>query len=145
MRWKAQFLVLLVLALQTRAALGQSPELLLFGGSDHKTFLGCLNCKRFDSGSVCNRYGDSGSRFNANSIWNRFGEYGSRFSSLSPWNKFASDPPVVVDRQGGFYGYFTAAIYHPERTKIKAFLAFLDDDDEVNEDLEAARNRFCGD
>jgi hypothetical protein len=103
-----------------------------------------LTCGRFDSGSACNRFGEFGSRFNSNSIWNRFGEYGSRFSSQSPWNKFASDPPVVVDRDGGFYGYFTAARFHPQRTKIKSFLQFLDSPDEVNEDLEAARDRFCG-
>jgi hypothetical protein len=27
-----------------------------------KAFLGCLNCSQFDSGSVCNQFGESGSQ-----------------------------------------------------------------------------------
>jgi hypothetical protein len=135
--------LLVVLALAGTGVHAQTPELLLFGGDDHKTFLGCLNCGRFDPGSVCNRFGDHGSRFSSESIWNRFGNYGSRFSSYSPWNRFASDPPVIVDRQGNFYGYFTSNRYHPKRTEIKFFLVFLDNVDQVNEDLERARDLFC--
>jgi len=135
--------VLVVLALAATIAQAQTPELLLFGGDDHKTFLGCLNCSPFDSRSICNRFGDYGSPFSSNSIWNRFGHYGSRFSSFSPWNRFASDPPVIVDRDGNFYGYFTANRYHLERTKIKFFAIFLDNVDELYEDLDRARDLFC--
>lgn len=139
--------VVAVVVLLTLAGVGQAqtPALLLFGGKDHKVFLGCLNCGRFDSSSVCNRYGDFGSRFSDKSIWNRFGNYGSRFSSESPWNKFATDPPVVVDRDGSFYGYFTANRFHHRRTGIKLFRVFLDHGDEVNEDLQRARDLFRGD
>ena len=33
-------------------------ELLLFGGHNHKVFLGCLTCNQYDAGSVFNRVGD---------------------------------------------------------------------------------------
>jgi hypothetical protein len=46
------------------AGFAQAPTLLLFGDSDHKTFLGCINCSKYDSGSVCNEYGANGSRYN---------------------------------------------------------------------------------
>jgi len=91
----------------------QTPELLLFGGRNHRVFLGCLNCGGLNSDSVCNRFGDYGSRFSDKSIWNRFSDHGSRFSDYSPWNRFASDPPVIVDADGAFYGYLTSNRFHP--------------------------------
>jgi len=66
--------LLVALVLSTTAAQAQTPELLLFGGDNHKTFLGCLNCDRFDSRSVCNGFGDHGSHFSSESIWNRFSD-----------------------------------------------------------------------
>ncbi|MCS7173981.1 MAG: hypothetical protein N0A24_11550 [Armatimonadetes bacterium] len=135
--------MIIVLVLTVAAAQAQTPELLLFGGRDHRVFLGCLNCGRFDPDSVCNRFGEYGSRFSSRSIWNRFGDYGSRFSPYSPWNRLALYPPVIVDRQGNFYGYFTSNRFHPNRTTIRFFLIFLDNVDEVYEDLERARNLFC--
>lgn len=127
----------------SQVANAQTSALLLFGGENRNTFLGCLNCNRFDTASVCNKYGDHGSRFNSESIWNRFGEYGSRFSAYSPWNRYASDPPAIVDQRGGFYGYFTANRSHTQRTTIGTFLLFLDNSDEVNDDLQRARDLFC--
>jgi hypothetical protein len=121
------------------------PALLLFGRQDHKTFLGCLNCNKFSDESVCNKFADTGSRFSDTSIWNRFNDFGSHFSDFSPWNKFASYPPIIVDSDGNSYGYFTASRYHGDRTKIAAFLRFLDNVDWVNEDLNRARDSFCGD
>ena len=138
------FLILAYLLIYTYVGLAQTPALLLFGDKDHDVFLGCLDCSRFESSSVCNRFGEFGSRFNAKSIWNRFGNYGSRFSTKSPWNKFAADPPVVVDRAGGFYGYFTANKFHNQRINGQFFLEFLNNVDEVNNDLEKARDLFCG-
>jgi hypothetical protein len=102
-------------------ARAQTPALLLFGGTDHKTFLGCLNCSEFDSSSVCNEFGNFGSEFSGESIWNEFGTYGSEYSALSPWNEYTSTPPVIVDRQGNFYGYFTANEFHVNTTRIVAF------------------------
>ena len=51
---------------------------------------------------------------------------------------------VIVDADGGFYGYFTSNRIHPKRTEIKVFRLFIDNADEVNEDLERARDLFCG-
>jgi hypothetical protein len=59
------------------------------------------------------------------------------------WNKFGTAPPVVVDREGNFYGYFTANRNHPKRTTIRFFLVFLDNADEVTADLNEARDLFC--
>jgi hypothetical protein len=133
---------LIALVVAATVVPAQTPELLLLGGDDHKTFLGCLNCGRFDPRSVCNRFGEYGSPFSSQSIWNRFGEYGSRFSPYSPWNRFASNPPVIVDRRGNFYGYFTSNRYHPRRTRI-ALLLILLDTDETTEDVERARDLLC--
>lgn len=144
MRRIAQFGAAVLLIVNSNALAQQElPALLLFGGANHKVFLGCLNCGRFDAGSVCNRFGDYGNRFNSDSIWNRFGDYGSRFSMFSPWNKYASDPPIVVDGDGNSYGYFTSNRYHANRTQIRGLLAFVDNPDEVNEDLNRARDVFC--
>lgn len=135
--------LLATILLAPTVAHSQRPTLLLFGGSNHKTFLGCLTCGRFASNSVCWKYGDHGSRYNPRSIWNPYGEFGSKFSMYSPWNQFASDPPVIVDPEGNFYGYFTANKYKPKRTTIKFFLAFLDNIDLVTSDLNSARDLFC--
>jgi hypothetical protein len=68
-----------------------SQDLHLYGGQGHDEYLGCLNCNAYDS----------------NSIWNAYGTYGSEYNSYSPWNRYSSTPPVVVDKAGKFYGYFT--------------------------------------
>lgn len=86
--------------------LGQR-ELLLFGGLNHDVFLGCLNCNEFDAGSVLNRFGRHGSEFLSESIFNSFGEYGSLYSNYSACNQDASEPPIIVDRQGNAYGRLT--------------------------------------
>ena len=86
-------------------------ELLLFvdNGSQH-VFLGCFSCNPYSDNSIWNEYGDYGSKYSDNSIWNKFGDYGSNFSSYSPWSKFSNQAPVLVDEDGGFYGYFTCNI-----------------------------------
>ena len=101
--------------------------LLLFGGDNHKTFLGCLNCGKFDSGSICNK----------------FGTYGSKFSSESPWNKFSSSAPIIVDQNGGSYGYFSTNKFHSDRTRIQGYVALLNWVAE-NDDLDQARDALCG-
>jgi hypothetical protein len=129
-------------SLGTSVTFGQTPQLLLFGSSDHKTFLGCLNCSQFDSGSLCNQFGQYGSQFNTGSIWNQFGHFGSKFSSDSPWNQFSTSGPVIVDRSGQFYGRFTANKFVSDRTHIEALnqLAELIAD---GTDLDKARDLFC--
>lgn len=85
----------------------QAEDVLLFGGENNKQFLGCVNCSEYDAASINNEFGRYGSRYSATSIWNEYGVYGSRYSQSSPMNPYASNPPVVVDRSGRFYGYLT--------------------------------------
>ncbi|WP_338821497.1 hypothetical protein WDM22_22605 [Bradyrhizobium septentrionale] len=131
------------LVLDCSASFCQTPELLLYGGSDHKTFLGCLNCSSFSSESACNEFGQVGSQFASDSIWNQFGHFGSKFSSDSPWNQFSSSGPVIVDKSGNFYGRVTANQFISDRTRIDA-LNRLTDAVANGLELDKARDQFCG-
>jgi hypothetical protein len=124
-------------------ALAQNPPaLLLFGGEAHKTFLGCLNCTPTSSGSVCNEYGKEGSQYQNESIWNAYGRFGSEYSEFSPWNAYTTKAPIIVDKDGNSYGYFSANAYHKDRTRIKWLLSILDFNKDEN-DLEATRKAMC--
>lgn len=136
-------LICVVGAVTFMTAQAQTKALLLFGDSDRKTYLGCLNCGRYDSDSVCNRYGSYGSRYSSTSIWNIYGSFGSRYSGESPWNPYASNPPAVVDKDGGFYGYLTANRYNSKRTRIQALVALTDLSDEIMSDPDEIADRFC--
>ena len=81
------------------ATISFSQTLHLYGGKNHDVYLGCLNC-------------DS---YNSNSIWNEYGTYGSKYNTYSPWNAYSSEPPVVVDKDGYFYGYFTVNKYNSKQ------------------------------
>lgn len=123
-------------------ASAQTTALLLFGGTGHKTFLGCLNCGSYDSASVCNAYGQFGSRYQSDSIWNPYGTYGSKYNSASPWNRYSTDAPAVVDREENFYGYLSANPYISKRTTIKSLIALTDAAEEFD-DLEKLSDAFC--
>ena len=127
----------------TTATYGQTPVFLLFGAENHKTYLGCLNCTKYEAGSVCNKYGEQGSKYNSDSIWNPYGGFGSKYSDDSPWNQYSSSGPVIVDSAGHFYGRFTANKHASGRTQIKV-LNQLADIVANGADLDAARNLFCG-
>lgn len=122
-------------------AWAQQQALLLFGGKDHKQFLGCLNCGRYDSNSIWNAYGTYGSAYSAESIWNPYGTLGSPYSAESPWNKYASDAPVIVDKDGAFYGYFSANASIYNRTKINWLVWILDNYDYVIANLDKVRDK----
>lgn len=100
-----KFLVWLILALPTMAL--AEKKLLIFGGNNHDVYLGCLNCSDVVSDSVHNDIGKYGSNISSTSIFNDIGKYGSDISSDSPCNAIGSNPPVIVDEDGGFYGYLT--------------------------------------
>src|SRR5713226_4729661 len=85
-----------------------STKLMIFGGLDHKTYLGCLSCNEYATDSVFNSYGSNGSPYSSESIWNQYSEFGSRYSTYSACNPYASDPPVIVDHDGAYYGRLTA-------------------------------------
>jgi hypothetical protein len=118
--------------------------LLLFGVHDHKTFLGCLNCVDTSTVSLCNGFGEFGSEFRSNSIWNEFGHFGNEFSGESPWNEFANEAPIIVDKDGNSYGYFSANEQHHDRTRIDWIVAILDVYRETS-NLEKTRKAMCGD
>lgn len=122
----------------------QNPKaLLLFGGEDHKTFLGCLNCVDTSAISVCNDIGKYGSDIAPDSIWNDIGTYGSDISVYSPWDDISQDAPIIVDKDGNSYGYFSANNIHHDRTHIGWLVTILDYFEKTN-DLSKTRKRMCG-
>ncbi len=118
--------------------------LLLFGGSDHKTFLGCLNCVDTSSVSVCNDVGEYGSDIAENSIWNDIGTFGSDISPLSPWDDISDDALIIVDSDGSSYGYLSTNTLHHDRTRIQWLVAILDYYEKTS-DLSKTRTEMCGD
>ena len=88
-------------------------EFQIYGGTGNKSFLGCIGCNEFSSDSICNRFGTYGNEFSTNGMFNKFAGFGNEFSRKSPWNEFSTsnDVPVLVDKQGNFYGYFTINQY----------------------------------
>lgn len=97
------------------AAYAPSPQkIMIFGGVDHRTYLGCLSCSEYATDSVFNEYGSYGSRYSSTSIWNHYAEFGSRYSNEGACNPYANDPPVIVDSDGNYYGRLTLNSYHPQ-------------------------------
>lgn len=88
-------------------------NILLFNNQNE--FRGCLDCSRYSSDSVCNRYGTYGSRYSSSSIWNRFGA-GSRYNSDSPFNRYGTGLKMV-DNAGNFYGYLSMSISGERRMR----------------------------
>lgn len=111
----------------TSAPQSLSTKLMVFGGADHKTYLGCLNCNEYASDSVLNSYGSNGSPYSFQSIWNHFGEFGSPYSIYSACNPYASDPPVIVDQNGTYYGRLTVNQYHAQLGAGSKFRSWLTD------------------
>ena len=110
-------------------------QLEIYGGKDHDVYLGCLNCDSYNSNSIWNEYGTYGSSYNSKSIWNEYGSYGSEYSSTSPFNSYASDPPVIVDKDGGFYGYFTINEYKSKRANFELALTIYKYYDLIRDDV----------
>lgn len=132
----------IALVLSLLAGTGNAQPLLLFGGTGHDEFLGCLTCSKDDSDSVCNKYG-KGSKYDGDSIFNKYGTFGSKYSSSSPWNKYSSDNsvPVLVDSDGNFYGYFTINKYRSDAVDYASDFAELLGN--VDGDLELVREVLC--
>ena len=94
-----------------------STKIMLFGGRGHETYLGCLSCSEFSTESVFNESGRYGSPWGTNSIANKYGSFGSLSSTYSVCNPYASDPPVVVDQDGNYYGRLTVSRYRRDGLK----------------------------
>jgi hypothetical protein len=135
-------LLALVIACSISDVAHADPALLLFGGQDHKTFLGCLNCGQYDRSSVWNGYGQYGSPYQSDSIWNAYGHFGSEYNSDSPWNSYSSTAPAIVDEQGNFYGYFSTNKYNSKRTTINWIVWLLDNYDWVKDHLDEVREKI---
>jgi len=107
MGWRAVFGALVAIIVATQVARAQQPvpqpRILIFGGLNHKEFLGCLNCSEMDSDSVWNDFSQYGWR-NGFATWNPFGPYKNPFGGESACNEFATDSPVLVDKGGRYYG-----------------------------------------
>lgn len=118
-------------------------DLLLFvdKGSDH-IFLGCFSCNKYDSSSIWNKYGDYGSKYSDKSIWNKYGDFGSKYSDYSPWNKYSERSPVLVDRSGNFYGYFTCNKYKDKRVPKKIMDIFCNNLDEIFDNSDDFRDKY---
>ncbi len=114
-------------------------ELLIFGGENHKEFLGCLNCSKYNNESICNKYGDHGSEYSDKSIWNEYGDFGSQYSDYSPFNNYADKPPIVVDREGGYYGSISANKFADDRINKGIFNKIFEYSNET------AREILCSD
>jgi hypothetical protein len=85
-------------------------EILIFGGDNNKEFLGCLTCNEMAGNSVWNEMSQYGWK-NGFGKWNSFGQYKNPFSSYSACNEYTSNGPVLVDRDGKFYGRLTMNEY----------------------------------
>jgi len=118
-------------------------DLLLYGGAGHKEYLGCLNCNEFSSESVCNGFAQYGNEFGSN-MWNEFSSpHGNEFSNSSPWNEFSTSNsvPVLVDRQGKFYGYFTINDSRHDAVEFSTDLRKIFE--RYRGDLEKVRKMLC--
>lgn len=108
----------------------------IYGGSNHDQYLGCLNCSLYDSNSIWNQYGTYGSNYSNQSIWNNNGTYGNNYSDVSPWNSYASHPPVIVDKNGSFYGYLTTDMWRPQRADFDLVKYLCMYYDQIGNDVE---------
>ncbi|SMC53797.1 hypothetical protein [Cellulophaga tyrosinoxydans] len=126
-------LILISAVLLTSLNFGQ--KLHLYGGNNHEVYLGCLNCTNYESDSIWNEYGTYGSSYNSKSIWNEYGTYGNEYNSYSPWNSYSNDPPVVVDKAGNFYGYFTLNEYKSNRADFRLALTIYKHHEHIKEDV----------
>ncbi len=130
---KQKLFVITVFFFINQFVLGQALQ--LFGGRNHDVYLGCLNCNKFDKNSIWNSFGNYGSTFGQNSIWNEFGNFGSNFSANSPWNSYSTTPPVVVDDNGNFYGYFTVNAFQNNRADFGLALTIYKYHDNIKKDV----------
>jgi len=89
----------------------QGRKIMIFGGSGHDTYLGCLDCPASARDSIFNEQGDYGRCAGGDNLFCR-GDF-AKFSPTGGFNKFsacasgASDPPVIEDQQGTYYGRFS--------------------------------------
>ena len=131
-----QFVQLLAVSLLFVGSQDVRSEILLY--TETNEFRGCLDCSKYDSDSVCNRYGNFGSRYSGDSIWNRYGA-GGRYNSDSPFSRYGTGLKMV-DSAGNFYGYFSRSLNGERRIRIKLRQIW----DATSGDYSDMRDIFCG-
>lgn len=104
-------LLLCILALPLSAQI-----LSIYGGKNHDVFLGYLNASKYDPKSIWNTSGTYGNKYNRTCIWNTNCPYGNKYSQYSPWNSAGSCPPILMDKSGNSYGFFTINKYKYKRS-----------------------------
>lgn len=135
--------LLTILVLAALPAHAQRSALVIYGGANQDTYLGCLTCIRFNPESVCRAGGRYGSHLSPQSIWNQSGTFGGQFSPYSPWNPFAKNPPVVLDKAGNRYGLFWVNTPQRYRADIRRLLETMNNRDNFPDRLTKAREAFC--
>ena len=133
---KLKFFLVSLFALLCISASSQT--LMIYGGSNHDVYLGNINTSKYDSNSIWNKYGTYGSKTSSRSIWNKYGTYGGTYSQYSPFNRMAQYPPVIVDKDGNFYGYFTANQYKEKKTNYRLAYIIINNWEDISEDVGAA-------
>jgi hypothetical protein len=83
---------------------------LIYGGSGHEQFLGCLSCSEYDANSVWNQFSQHGWQ-NPYGTWSTYAQYKNPYTAYSACNEYATDPPVLVDQNGTFYGRLSINLY----------------------------------
>ena len=58
--------------------------------------------------------------------WNKYSDFGSLYSTYSVCNAYATDPPVIVDHEGNYYGRLTLNQYHAEIASGRQYIAWLE-------------------
>jgi len=112
-RYAMLLIIVVWVVILTPVVLAQTKaKMMVFGGSDHKTYLGCLSCDPSDLDSIFNRAGPYGhcpifgDTLFCRGPFNNFGTTGP-FQNLSACASGASNPPVIVDESGNYYGRFS--------------------------------------
>lgn len=99
--------------------------LLIYGGENNRTFLGCLNCDKNTANSVQNEYSQYGNQYSNTSIFNKYGQYGSPYAQYSVCNEYTNTAPVIVDKNGKFYGRLSSNPYAPDEVQNASIRAWL--------------------
>jgi len=68
-------------------------------------------------GRVFNPPSDARQAALVQSIFNPYSQFGSRYSAYSACNPYATDPPVIVDENGNYYGRLTVNTYYGDGTR----------------------------
>ena len=138
---KPYFLAVAIAMLVAQPGASAAKELLIYAGRNQSDFLGCFNCSKFADDSICNASGKGG--LFSSGIFNPFSAYGSSISLSSPWNRHSSaaSVPVLRDRSGEFFGYFTINDTRSDAVNFASHLKAIFDKADGN--LSAVQRVLC--